>query len=90
MVLLALRIWGARARLLRARARTREGVITISEHQGNPVKAVFDPTGGITRNYVATDPNIAVPDKKYDPLHGHINVNQQGGIEYRRDPGESR
>jgi hypothetical protein len=58
--------------------------------QGNPVKAVYNPETGVTANYIATDPNIPVPDRKYDPNHGHINVNEQGQIGYRRDPGEPR
>lgn len=60
------------------------------EHQGNPVKAVFNPETGITQNFIATSPDIPVPDKKYDPLHGHIDVTQQGDIAWRRDPGEPR
>lgn len=62
----------------------------MAEPQGNPVKAVFDPNTGITSNYIATNPNIPVPDKKYDPLHGHVDVNMQGGIEYFRNPGDPR
>jgi hypothetical protein len=61
-----------------------------NEPQGNPVKAVFDPTTGITSNFIATNPGIPVPDRKFDPLHGHYDVNQQGIITYQRDPGQPR
>jgi hypothetical protein len=59
--------------------------------KGNPVKAVFDPNTGITSNYVATNPNIPVPDKKHDYLHGHLDLNQQGqrGPVWR-EPGQPR
>jgi hypothetical protein len=59
-------------------------------HEGNPVKVVFNPETGITSNFIATRPDIPVPDKKYDYLHGHYDVNQQGDITYKRDPGTPR
>jgi hypothetical protein len=63
----------------------------MADHpQGNPVKAVFNPETGITENFIATQPGIPVPDRKFDPNHGHINVNEQGQTGYRRDPGEKR
>ena len=58
--------------------------------QGNPVKAVFNPETGITSNYIASSPDIPVPDTKHDPNHGHIDVNQQGQETFRREPGPRR
>lgn len=57
---------------------------------GNPVKIVFDPNTGITKNFIATKPEIGQPDRKNDPDHGHIEVDTNGSIGYRRDPGEPR
>lgn len=62
----------------------------MAEHQGNPVKAVFNPETGVTSNFIATNPDIAVPDKKHDYLHGHIDVNEQGQQGYTRMPGDPR
>lgn len=64
-----------------------------NDPQGNPVKSVFDPNTGITKNFVATDPNIPVPDRKHDYLHGHFDLNEQGqpapgGV--WREPGDPR
>jgi hypothetical protein len=61
-----------------------------NEPLGNPVKAVFNPLTGVTSNYIATNPGIPVPDMKHDPLHGHIDVNQQGVLGYQRMPGDPR
>ena len=58
----------------------------MSEHEGNPIKAVFNPETGITSNYIASSPEIPVPDTKYDPNHGHYDVNQSGDTTYQRDP----
>jgi hypothetical protein len=61
-----------------------------NDPQGNPVKAVFNPETGVTQNFIATNPNIPVPDRKHDYLHGHIDLNEQGQELYRRNPGEKR
>jgi hypothetical protein len=61
----------------------------MSEHIGNPVKFIFNPVTGITENLISSNPNIPVPDTKHDPLHGHIDVNQQGQITFIRQPGDS-
>lgn len=47
------------------------------DHKGNPVKAVFNPETGVTSNFVATRPDIPVPDKKHDYSHGHYDVNTE-------------
>lgn len=62
----------------------------MADHQGNPVKAVFNPETGVTSNFIATSPDIPVPDKKHDYLHGHIDVNEQGQQGYTRMPGDPR
>lgn len=61
-----------------------------NDPQGNPVKAIFDPNSGITKNLIATNPNIPSPDTKHDPLHGHIDLDQQGVEQFRREPGTPR
>lgn len=63
---------------------------TMAEHQGNPVKAIFNPETGVTENLIASRPDIPVPDTKHDPQHGHINVNEQGQQGYTREPGARR
>jgi hypothetical protein len=62
----------------------------MAEHEGNPVKVVFNPETGISSNFIATSLDIPVPDRKNDYLHGHYDVNEQGQIGYHRDPGEKR
>ncbi len=60
------------------------------EPKGNPVKAYFNPETGITTNLIATRGDIPVPDTKHDPLHGHIDANEQGQETFRREPGTPR
>jgi len=61
-----------------------------NEHQGNPVKMVFNPETGISSNFIASRPDVPVPDRKFDYLHGHYDVNMEGQIGYNRDPGQPR
>lgn len=52
----------------------------MSGHKGNSVKAVFNPESGVTSNYIASKPDIPVPDTKHDPDHGHYDVSEQGDV----------
>jgi hypothetical protein len=62
-----------------------------NDPQGNPVKAVFKPETGVTQNFIATNPDIPVPDRKHDYLHGHIDLLGllQGGENCDRPHGQA-
>jgi hypothetical protein len=59
-----------------------------NEHDGNAVKAVFNPETGVTSNFIASNPDVDEPDRKNDWSHGHIDVDSDGNVGFRRDPGE--